>query len=71
MASVAMPTDLAVREPEENNRPRKTNLVKLPQKSSVANLYREIKNSPRRRTTTNNKFATTHYRYLKRNDRES
>ena len=53
MASVAMPTpakedtisDLAVREPEENNRPRRTNLGKLPQKSSAADLYSEIKNS--------------------------
>ena len=51
MASVAMPTpatedttDLAVREPEGNNRPRKTNF-KLPQKSSAADLYSEIKNS--------------------------
>ena len=54
MASVAMPTpakedtmsfsDLAVREPEENNRPRKT-IVKVPQKSSAADLYSEIKNS--------------------------
>ena len=53
MASVAMPTpakedsisDIAVREPEENNRPRRTNLGKLPQKSSAADLYSEIKNS--------------------------
>ena len=53
MASVAMPTpakedtisDLAVREPEENNRPRRTNLEKLPQKTSAADLYSEIKNS--------------------------
>ena len=53
MASVAMPTpakedtisDLAVREPEENNRPRRTNLGKLPQKTSAADLYSEIKSS--------------------------
>ena len=38
-------SDLAVREPEENNRPRRTNLGKLPQKSSAADLYSEIKNS--------------------------
>ena len=53
MASIAMPTpakedtisDLAVREPEENNRPRRTNLGKLPQKTSAADLYSEIKSS--------------------------
>ena len=38
-------SDLAVREPEENNRPRRTNLEKLPQKTSAADLYSEIKNS--------------------------
>ena len=38
-------SDLAVREPEENNRPRRTNLGKLPQKTSAADLYSEIKSS--------------------------
>ena len=47
MASVAMPTPAkeAVGEPEDNNQPRKTNIVKMPQKLSAADLYSEIKNS--------------------------
>ena len=39
------PAKEAVGEPEDNNRPRKTNIVKMPQKSSAADLYSEIKNS--------------------------
>ena len=39
------PAKEAVGEPEDNNRPRKTNIDKMPQKSSAADLYSEIKNS--------------------------
>jgi len=39
------PAKEAVGEPEDNNRPRKTTIEKMPQKSSAADLYSEIKNS--------------------------
>ena len=39
-------SDLAAREPEENNRPQLTTLInKMPQKSSTADMYSEINNS--------------------------
>jgi hypothetical protein len=50
------PAKEAVGEPEDYNRPRKTKIVKMPQKSSATDLYSEI--FPRR-TTSNNRFATT------------